>query len=637
MLKLYVVFILCLLFCVPKTFGIGFNSIPIPIKSTSDASPIKADAKPDKSQDKTIKNQEELPPLTQTKQSKKQESAVKTSESKPDTKSELTPAPAQQNQKKQPEINNPVPPKPKQTETQELPKSNQNIAPTTQPKPPLETAKPKEQPINSNAQASTFDQTPPQNQIIQKVKNKTPEPTPSKPQVSETKEMPIEIERVNSIPTPDINTKANENGISSDEKTETVKVRRKKGEKDYLVISHFRFASYDDRDISDKFEKFLKSYFISSKFIQPYGESEIPNQIYIPEVIEDYDTFKHNNIDYLTTGTINYNSQSREVVIKIALWDIFYKAALFNKEYIGSIENIDTLSATIATDVYSYITGDFGYFYGNLLYTSRDYSATTPFRRITTTSLDGTETLYYTDGTEMAMNPKYCAASNEIIFSLQKKASNAELYIINRTKKTRQRLAIPMNEIDIGSFFSPDFSPTCQYVVFSMAKNGRTNIYLLNRELGRVSQLTSGNGIDTSSSFFDEGRKIVFTSNRMGFSKVFAMDLSGKNQTMLSSSLGMHLSPSVSPDGKSVAFVKIYDGKFSLMVMDINGGNERELKTAYLIENPTWAPAGNNIIFSMRETIKSKSKIYSMSVINESVDELYSNGEAGEPLWIVSR
>ena len=414
-----------------------------------------------------------------------------------------------------------------------------------------------------------------------------------------------------------------------------LKVTRKSGEKDNLLISDFKFASYDDFDLSQKIATYLKNSISTSGLVNASFESEMATKIYIPESISDFEPFKHQNIDYITTGKMSYNKDTGYIKVSLNLFDSFYKAAIFHKDYTTKIDAIERLAFLIATDIYSSITGDFGYFYGSILYESKNTkSVQAGYRKIAITTPSKKETMFFTDGTKITMNPRYCKLTDEILYAQQSQDENPQLYTVSIENKTFSKVKMNWTQKD-GSTFAADFHPSCKGIVFSYAKFGKTNIYYLNRETGDVKQLTKSEGIDTSPQFYDEGKKIIFTSNRVGFSRVYSMNSDGSNQELILSSQGMYLSPSVSPDNKKIAFIKQINGQFNLGIANIDGSDEKIILVSYLIENPSWTPVGSNIIFSMSSSASGGSKIYSISTITGTVSSIETVGDSTEAKWIL--
>jgi TolB protein len=80
----------------------------------------------------------------------------------------------------------------------------------------------------------------------------------------------------------------------------------------------------------------------------------------------------------------------------------------------------------------------------------------------------------------------------------------------------QERLLIPGDHIT----FAPRFSPDGRDVVFSMAENGNTDIYVVSASGGSPRRLTATPGADTSPAIRPTGRRIVFESDRSATSSL---------------------------------------------------------------------------------------------------------------------
>ena len=78
--------------------------------------------------------------------------------------------------------------------------------------------------------------------------------------------------------------------------------------------------------------------------------------------------------------------------------------------------------------------------------------------------------------------------------------------------------------------------------------------------------------------------------------------------------LGDAYDPAISPDGKSVVYVIRPPGEdMKLMLQDLSGGPSLELMHAPLLQHPTWAPDGSELLLSATMTIDSGLEIFIVS------------------------
>ena len=180
--------------------------------------------------------------------------------------------------------------------------------------------------------------------------------------------------------------------------------------------------------------------------------------------------------------------------------------------------------------------------------------------------------------------------------------------------------------------FSPRFSPDGNSIVLSMARDGNTDIYLVDLRTRATRRLTSDPGIDTSPSFSPDGTQIAFESDRGGSQQVYVMAADGSNQRRISFGDGRYATPVWSPRGDLIAFTKMLRGTFGIGVMRTDGSGERRLTESFLDESPTWAPNGRVIMFA-RSGAGGPSSIWSVDLTGQNLRRVPTPGEASDPAW----
>ena len=60
--------------------------------------------------------------------------------------------------------------------------------------------------------------------------------------------------------------------------------------------------------------------------------------------------------------------------------------------------------------------------------------------------------------------------------------------------------------------------------LFSLIKDGNSDIYEMNLSTNQLTRLTHDQGIDTTPSYSPDGSKIVFSSDRSGTQKIYVMN-----------------------------------------------------------------------------------------------------------------
>jgi Tol biopolymer transport system component len=186
-----------------------------------------------------------------------------------------------------------------------------------------------------------------------------------------------------------------------------------------------------------------------------------------------------------------------------------------------------------------------------------------------------------------------------------------DLYLINLIDRTVSRLTRLGSTVGAGPFYtyhnSHPFSPDGTRIVFNY--NG--NLWTVNLDGTRLTQLTSSGG-DAWASFSPDGSHIVFMSDRNGFSEVYIANSDGTDQTQLTNEQTPgYRYPCFSPNGDRILFQSMRDGNGEIYVMNSNGTSQTRLTNSLAYDAlPRFSPDGSRIVFESLDN--GNSEIYSM-------------------------
>jgi Tol biopolymer transport system component len=123
-------------------------------------------------------------------------------------------------------------------------------------------------------------------------------------------------------------------------------------------------------------------------------------------------------------------------------------------------------------------------------------------------------------------------------------------------------------------------------------------VVLVDRDAGHSTSVVLGEG--DAPRFSPDGSKIVFVSRRTKNDDVWLMDVDGGRQTQLTTDPKKERDPSFSPDGTQIVFASKRTGNFDIWAMDVNGSNLRQLtSTARAETQPCWSK--ENYIYFVRD------------------------------------
>ncbi|WP_410509235.1 PGF-pre-PGF domain-containing protein [Methanosarcina hadiensis] len=150
------------------------------------------------------------------------------------------------------------------------------------------------------------------------------------------------------------------------------------------------------------------------------------------------------------------------------------------------------------------------------------------------------------------------------------------------------------------------WSPDSSRIIFKARYSGedRAGIYLMNSDGSGREFLAEGEIRQQvqpwqSEVWSPDGSKILYSSNEVGNSDIYVINTDGSRKTQLTDNSSEDYSPCFSPDGSNIVFISGRAGHNSLWIMDSNGDNEKELtENLEGIYDFSWSPDGQKIAFS---------------------------------------
>ena len=323
-----------------------------------------------------------------------------------------------------------------------------------------------------------------------------------------------------------------------------------------------------------------------------------------------------------------------QLQVDFRLWDVLAGQQMEGASMTGTpAQGIwRKLAHRISDAIYKRITGEDGYFDTRIVYIAETGPLTRRIKRLATMDQDGANHQFLTDGSSLALTPRFSPSQQEITF-LSYHNNTPRVYIYNMQTGRQEVLGdFP------GMTFAPRFSPDGNGVIMSMAKDGNSEIYSMDLRTRRVTQLTTNSFIDTAPSFSPDGRRIAFESDRGGTQQIYIMDANGGNVERISFGQGRYATPVWSPRGDLIAFTKQFQGTFYIGVMRPDGKGERQLAQGFLVEGPTWAPNGRVLMFYKqipwdRTGSGGGKRIFSIDLTGFNERELVTPVDGSDPAW----
>ncbi|HEY4167313.1 MAG TPA: Tol-Pal system beta propeller repeat protein TolB [Reyranella sp.] len=321
------------------------------------------------------------------------------------------------------------------------------------------------------------------------------------------------------------------------------------------------------------------------------------------------------------------------IKVDFRLWDVLKGDQATGLSFTSQPNNWRRLGHIIADAVYKRVTGEEGYFDTRVAYVSETGPLNNRVKRIAIMDQDGANNRYITDGSTIALTPRFSPTLQEIVYmAYGDRNSPPKVYLQNVDSNRRELMGnFP------GMSFAPRFSPDGTKVAMSLSQDGRTNLYEMDVRGRGVRRLTNTPAIDTSPSYSNDGTQIVFNSDRGGSQQLYVMGAGGGGEKRISFGDGRYATPVWSPRGDYIAFTKIMGSSFGIGVMRPDGGGERLLANGFLVEGPTWAPNGRVMMF-FRQQPNSGGRagsvtLHAIDITGRFERQVPTPTDASDPAW----
>ena len=324
----------------------------------------------------------------------------------------------------------------------------------------------------------------------------------------------------------------------------------------------------------------------------------------------------------LVTGKVDGSSGS--VRVEFRLWDVLPQQQIQGTAYTTTASNWRRIAHIIADVIYERLLGEKGYFDTRVVYVSATGPRTRQTKRLAIMDQDGANNRYLTDGTWLALTPRFNPVRDQIAYMSY--ANNRPRVYLFDLGSGRQSVLGEFGDMT----FAPRFSPDGGSVIMAVSRGGGSDIVTV--DVGSRSQrrLTQSGAIDVSPCYSPDGTQIVFNSDRGGDQQLYVMGADGSGVKRISFGKGRYATPVWSPRGDLIAFTRLGDS-FAIGVMRPDGSGERILSESFDVEGPTFCPNGRVLMFW--RTGGGGSKLVSIDITGFNERVIDTPTSASDPAW----
>jgi Tol biopolymer transport system component len=180
-----------------------------------------------------------------------------------------------------------------------------------------------------------------------------------------------------------------------------------------------------------------------------------------------------------------------------------------------------------------------------------------------------------------------------------------------------------------------DPTPAGGRIVFTSARDGNDEIYVMNADGSGQTRLTTNAASDAHPAWSPDGTRIAFTSNRDGDEEIWVMNADGSSPVQITSHPAADNKPTWSPDGARIAFTSTRDGNRELYVAVVDHGRLLRLtRDAANDDDASWSPDGNRIVFASTRAPSAASDLWTMASDGSSAARrTTAAGDEDIPAW----
>ncbi|MDJ0838527.1 MAG: hypothetical protein QNK37_18565 [Acidobacteriota bacterium] len=350
-----------------------------------------------------------------------------------------------------------------------------------------------------------------------------------------------------------------------------------------------------------------------------------------PLIFEDWGSIE---AAHLAVGRVL--REGDQMKVEIRLFEIASKQAILAKAVTGKPKLARKIAHTVSDYILTHLFNS-KFATSKIVYTKRRRSTVDPSRTLDELYImdyDGYNELPITRG-GLVFSPDAKRVGRDIML-IYGAFQNAFTMNATYTLQLKPSLASrprPLLEDPSRRAQSPSISPDGRKVAFSIAKDGNSDIWVMNLDGSDAVQLTRHPGIDTNPSWAPGGRSLLFTSDRTGTPQIYRMDADGLNRVLITTQNSFNDSAKWNPRYDYMAYVSRFENDFDIFIMNLQTReNYRVTEKSGSNEEPHWSPDGEQLCFTSNRS--GTWQIYAINRNGTNLRRITSTGNNREPVWI---
>ncbi len=349
----------------------------------------------------------------------------------------------------------------------------------------------------------------------------------------------------------------------------------------------------DKEELGKKAAAIINSDLKTTGFFKPQENREFVRQAVEKDLTAPggvaYAEWRTLSANFLVKGNMGSNPDGN-MFLDARVYDLQAKKIYFSKIYSGSKTLFRQIIHQFSDDLVNRLTGEQGVSRTRIMFVSRHIGK----KELFLMDYDGNNITQLTQEKSLALFPNFHPFKDMALFTTYR-YRNPDLYALDFNTGVRY----PVSR-RVGANTTGKWSPDGKKIVFSLARNGSSDIYVCDADGKNPAQLTTWPSIETSPAFSPDGKQIAYTSDRTGMPQIYVMSLDGKENRRVTWTGSYNDTAAWSPKGDYIAYASMNGSNFNISVVNVNEPRDvRQLTSGSgSEETPTWSPNGRNIAYS---------------------------------------